>query len=103
MRETRQSGSEGGEGDLPDPYTRMSQPQRGLVLYPLPFESDVRAVPSTSCRRRSASTTFLRAVSGKAVDGGPVPAMTTGAMIAHARLTLVNRISPFSIPVRFAL
>jgi hypothetical protein len=22
MRETRQSGSEGGEGDLPDPYTR---------------------------------------------------------------------------------
>ena len=24
MRETRQSGSEGGEGNLPDPYTRRS-------------------------------------------------------------------------------
>jgi hypothetical protein len=29
MRETRQSGSEGGEGDLPDPYTRGRE-RRGL-------------------------------------------------------------------------
>jgi hypothetical protein len=42
MRETRQSGSEGGEGDLPDPYTRdvsarlieaLTSPQ-SLVAHP---------------------------------------------------------------------
>ena len=26
MRETRQSGSEGGEGNLPDPYTQVLRP-----------------------------------------------------------------------------
>jgi len=30
MRETRQSGSEGGEGNLPDPYTREARAIRGV-------------------------------------------------------------------------
>ena len=34
MRETRQSGSEGGEGDLPDPYTRKFQRGHLEDLFP---------------------------------------------------------------------
>ncbi len=33
MRETRQSGSEGGEGDLPDPYTRGASATACVNLY----------------------------------------------------------------------
>jgi hypothetical protein len=39
MRETRQSGSEGGEGDLPDPYT---QEKRNLRRSPYPDACGVK-------------------------------------------------------------
>jgi hypothetical protein len=49
MRETRQSGSEGGEGDLPDPYTSWAPPPCATagVPYVLGIPADAVSPPST--------------------------------------------------------